>query len=109
MLKRYLLAPGPTQVPPEVLLAMARPMLHPRCITLLGRFRVESRANGEASSVMASAAVEAWCGFGEVRASVDAIGSGGLSAVDDKRVPDGEGGAVGAEPEDRVGDLVGGA
>ena len=58
---------------------------------------------------MASAAVEAWCGFGEVRASVDAIGSGGLSAVDDERVPDGEGGAVGAEPEDRVGDLVGGA
>jgi aspartate aminotransferase-like enzyme len=30
MLKRYLLAPGPTQVPPEVLLAMARPMLHHR-------------------------------------------------------------------------------
>ena len=28
MLKRYLLAPGPTQVPPEVLLAMARPMVH---------------------------------------------------------------------------------
>ncbi|OGW91891.1 MAG: class V aminotransferase, partial [Nitrospirae bacterium RIFCSPLOWO2_12_FULL_63_8] len=30
MLKRYLLAPGPTQVPPEVLLAMARPMVHHR-------------------------------------------------------------------------------
>ncbi|MEP6601033.1 MAG: alanine--glyoxylate aminotransferase family protein [Nitrospirota bacterium] len=30
MLKRYLLAPGPTQVPPEVLLAMARPMIHHR-------------------------------------------------------------------------------
>src|SRR2546426_1249944 len=30
MLKRYLLAPGPTQVPPEVLLAMARPILHHR-------------------------------------------------------------------------------
>src|SRR5205807_6240963 len=30
MVKRYLLAPGPTQVPPEVLLAMARPMLHHR-------------------------------------------------------------------------------
>ena len=34
-------------------LPMARPMLHPRCIALLGRFRVERRANGEASSVMA--------------------------------------------------------
>ena len=30
MLKRYLLAPGPTQVPPEVLLAMAKPMIHHR-------------------------------------------------------------------------------
>jgi len=30
MLKRYLLAPGPTQVPPEVLLAMAKPILHHR-------------------------------------------------------------------------------
>ncbi len=30
MLKRYLLAPGPTPVPPEVLLAMARPILHHR-------------------------------------------------------------------------------
>jgi aspartate aminotransferase-like enzyme len=30
MLKRYLLAPGPTQVPPDVLLAMARPMVHHR-------------------------------------------------------------------------------
>lgn len=30
MLKRYLLAPGPTPVPPEVLLAMARPMAHHR-------------------------------------------------------------------------------
>ena len=30
MRKRYLLAPGPTPVPPEVLLAMARPMLHHR-------------------------------------------------------------------------------
>ena len=30
MLKRYLLAPGPTQVPPEVLLAMATPIIHHR-------------------------------------------------------------------------------
>ncbi len=30
MLKRYLLAPGPTPVPPEVLLAMARPVIHHR-------------------------------------------------------------------------------
>lgn len=30
MLKRYLLAPGPTQVPPEVLLAMATPVIHHR-------------------------------------------------------------------------------
>jgi aspartate aminotransferase-like enzyme len=30
MLKQYLLAPGPTPVPPEVLLAMARPMIHHR-------------------------------------------------------------------------------
>ena len=30
MLKRYLLAPGPTPVPPEVLLAMAKPMIHHR-------------------------------------------------------------------------------
>ncbi len=30
MLKRYLLAPGPTQIPPEVLLKMAEPMIHHR-------------------------------------------------------------------------------
>ena len=30
MMKRYLLAPGPTPVPPEVLLAMARPIIHHR-------------------------------------------------------------------------------
>ena len=30
MLKRYLFAPGPTPVPPEVLLAMARPVIHHR-------------------------------------------------------------------------------
>ena len=30
MLKQYLLAPGPTPIPPEVLLAMARPMIHHR-------------------------------------------------------------------------------
>ena len=30
MLKRYLLTPGPTQVPPEVLLRMAQPIMHHR-------------------------------------------------------------------------------
>lgn len=30
MVKRYLLAPGPTPVPPEVLLAMAKPLIHHR-------------------------------------------------------------------------------
>ena len=30
MQKRYLFAPGPTQVPPEVLLAMASPIIHHR-------------------------------------------------------------------------------
>lgn len=30
MIKKYLLAPGPTQVPPEVLLRMAHPMVHHR-------------------------------------------------------------------------------
>ncbi|MBN2654611.1 MAG: alanine--glyoxylate aminotransferase family protein [Nitrospirae bacterium] len=30
MIKRYLLAPGPTPVPPEVLLSMAMPMIHHR-------------------------------------------------------------------------------
>jgi len=30
MIKRYLFAPGPTPVPPEVLLAMARPIIHHR-------------------------------------------------------------------------------
>jgi aspartate aminotransferase-like enzyme len=30
MQKRYLLAPGPTQIPPEVLLKMAEPILHHR-------------------------------------------------------------------------------
>ncbi len=30
MRKRYLLTPGPTAVPPEILLAMARPMIHHR-------------------------------------------------------------------------------
>ncbi len=42
MLKRYLLAPGPTQVPPEVLLAMARPIIHhraPEFATLFGQIR----------------------------------------------------------------------
>ena len=30
MVKRYLLAPGPTPVPPEALLAMAMPIIHHR-------------------------------------------------------------------------------
>jgi len=30
MQKRYLLAPGPTQIPPEVLLKMAEPIIHHR-------------------------------------------------------------------------------
>jgi aspartate aminotransferase-like enzyme len=30
MMKKYLLAPGPTPVPPEILLAMARPIVHHR-------------------------------------------------------------------------------
>src|SRR5256712_9284910 len=44
MVKRYLLAPGPTQVPPEVLLAMARPILHhraPEFATLFAQVREE--------------------------------------------------------------------
>src|SRR5437773_8326076 len=39
MLKRYLLAPGPTQVPPEVLLAMARPILHHRAPEFAALFK----------------------------------------------------------------------
>src|SRR3989442_12232813 len=42
MVKRYLLAGGPTQVPPEVLLAMARPILHhrsPEFATLFAQVR----------------------------------------------------------------------
>lgn len=42
MQKRYLLAPGPTPVPPEVLLAMAQPIFHhraPEFAELLGRVR----------------------------------------------------------------------
>ena len=42
MLKKYLLAPGPTPVPPEVLLAMARPILHhraPEFADLLGQVK----------------------------------------------------------------------
>src|SRR5438094_6641560 len=42
MLKRYLLAPGPTPVPPEVLLAMARPIIHhraPEFAALFGEVR----------------------------------------------------------------------
>ena len=35
MFKRYLLAPGPTPVPPEVLLAMAMPIIHHRAPELL--------------------------------------------------------------------------
>jgi aspartate aminotransferase-like enzyme len=41
-MKRYLLAPGPTQVSPEVLLAMAQPIIHhraPEFVTLLGRVK----------------------------------------------------------------------
>ncbi len=44
MLKRYLLAPGPTQVPPEVLLAMARPMVHHRAPEFAAMF-AELRAD----------------------------------------------------------------
>jgi len=43
-MKRYLLAPGPTQVSPEVLLAMAQPILHhraPEFVTLLDRVKKE--------------------------------------------------------------------
>ncbi len=41
-MKRYLLAPGPTPVPPEVLLAMARPVIHhraPEFAELFGQVR----------------------------------------------------------------------
>jgi len=44
MRKQYLLAPGPTQVPPEVLLAMARPVLHhrtPDFANLFGEVRTD--------------------------------------------------------------------
>jgi len=44
MLKRYLLAPGPTQVPPEVLLAMARPIVHhraPEFAAMFGELRAD--------------------------------------------------------------------
>jgi aspartate aminotransferase-like enzyme len=46
MLKRYLLAPGPTQVPPEVLLAMAQPILHhraPEFAAMFGELREDLR------------------------------------------------------------------
>jgi aspartate aminotransferase-like enzyme len=42
MRKRYLLAPGPTPVPPEILLAMAQPMTHhraPEFAEMFGRVR----------------------------------------------------------------------
>ncbi|MFQ5477667.1 MAG: pyridoxal-phosphate-dependent aminotransferase family protein [Candidatus Binatia bacterium] len=39
MLKRYLLAPGPTPVPTEVLLAMASPVIHHRTPEFSGIFR----------------------------------------------------------------------
>lgn len=42
MRKRYLLAPGPTPVPPEILLAMAQPIIHhraPEFVELFGRVR----------------------------------------------------------------------
>jgi hypothetical protein len=55
-----------------VALRPLRPMLHPRCIPVPRRFRVESRANCEASSVMADTVgtlrragpevQEQWCG-----------------------------------------------
>ena len=44
MLKRYLLAPGPTPVPPEVLLAMAQPIIHhraPEFAELFGQVRAD--------------------------------------------------------------------
>ncbi|MGH7165946.1 MAG: pyridoxal-phosphate-dependent aminotransferase family protein [Nitrospiraceae bacterium] len=44
MLKRYLLAPGPTPVPPEVLLAMAKPVIHhraPEFAQLFGEVRAD--------------------------------------------------------------------
>jgi len=46
MLKRYLLAPGPTPVPPEVLLAMAKPVIHhraPEFAQLFGEVRNDLR------------------------------------------------------------------
>ena len=39
MLKKYLLAPGPTPVPPEALLAMALPMVHHRTPQFSATFR----------------------------------------------------------------------
>lgn len=44
MLKRYLLAPGPTPVPPEVLTAMAMPIIHHRAPEFLPLFE-EVRGN----------------------------------------------------------------
>src|SRR5262245_53743389 len=39
MLKKYLLAPGPTPVPPEALLAMALPIVHHRTPQFSATFR----------------------------------------------------------------------
>ena len=45
MLKRYLLAPGPTPVPPEALLAMAMPIIHHRTPQFSAIFRAAAEAS----------------------------------------------------------------
>ena len=43
MIKNYLLAPGPTPVPPRVLLAMAQPIIHHRTPQLSAIFAEAKR------------------------------------------------------------------
>ena len=75
MLKKHLLAPGPTPVPPEVLLAMATPIIHHRTPQFSEIFREAIRTGGQAQEFSFGIA------WHSIFATVGAAMLGGLGIV----------------------------
>ncbi len=70
MLKRYLLAPGPTSVPPEALLAMATPVVHHRTPEFSELFRQVGQGSRELFGTSSPVLILAATGSGAMEAAV---------------------------------------
>src|SRR5688572_26252097 len=70
MLKRYLLAPGPTPVPPEALLAMAMPILHHRTPQFSAIFKAAAEGSQRLFETAQPVLLLAATGTGAMEASI---------------------------------------